>query len=293
MPRTPFALGFALLHSDGHVDLYMDRRKVPDRTLAWLGNAVTLAPTDELGVALDTLGKVNKKVLIETATAPIWAANRLQGAGVDDGARRRSGGAAQGLQERRRDGRHPQRPSPRRRRGQPLPGLAGTRIERRQAARDRSVGPAAGAAPGDRQAARSQLRHHLRRRPQRRHRALSRLRGDRAHARAGQPLSGRFRRPVSRRHDRHHPHGGGRHAEPRDARPLHPRAQGPYRARHGALSRPARRARSSTRWRAMRCGRPASTTTTAPAMASAPISRCTKGRTASPRCRTTSPCSPA
>lgn len=82
VPRTPFPLGFALLHSDGHVDLYMDRRKVPDRTLSWLGNAVTLAPTDELGAALDTLGKVNKKVLIETATVPIWAANRLQGAGV-------------------------------------------------------------------------------------------------------------------------------------------------------------------------------------------------------------------
>jgi Xaa-Pro aminopeptidase len=82
VPRTPFALGFALLHGDGHVDLYMDRRKVPDRTLAWLGNAVTLAPTDELGAALDTLGKANRKVLIETSTAPVWAANRLQGAGV-------------------------------------------------------------------------------------------------------------------------------------------------------------------------------------------------------------------
>src|SRR5690349_11785840 len=35
IPRTPFALGFALLHSDGHVDLYMDRRKVPARTITW------------------------------------------------------------------------------------------------------------------------------------------------------------------------------------------------------------------------------------------------------------------
>ena len=33
VPRTPFPLGFALLHGDGHVDLFMDRRKVPDRTL--------------------------------------------------------------------------------------------------------------------------------------------------------------------------------------------------------------------------------------------------------------------
>ncbi|HEX9557432.1 MAG TPA: aminopeptidase P family protein, partial [Reyranella sp.] len=82
VPRTPFALGFALAHGDGHVDLYMDRRKVPARTLGWLGNAVTLAPPDELGLALDMLGRLNKRVLIETATAPMWAASRLQTAGV-------------------------------------------------------------------------------------------------------------------------------------------------------------------------------------------------------------------
>jgi Xaa-Pro aminopeptidase len=82
VPRTPFALGFALLHGDGHVDLFMDRRKMPERTLAWLGNAVTLAPPDELASALDMLGKVGKRVLIESATAPVWAATRLQAAGV-------------------------------------------------------------------------------------------------------------------------------------------------------------------------------------------------------------------
>ena len=82
VPRTPFALGFALIHADGHVDLYMDRRKMPDRTLAWLGNAVTLAPPDELGAALDMLGKAGKRVLVETATVPYWATTRLQAAGV-------------------------------------------------------------------------------------------------------------------------------------------------------------------------------------------------------------------
>ncbi|WP_332055655.1 aminopeptidase P family protein [Reyranella sp.] len=82
VPRTPFPLGFALLHSDGHVDLFMDRRKVPARTIAWLGNSVTLAPPEELGPALDTLGRMGKRVLIETATAPWWAATRLQAAGV-------------------------------------------------------------------------------------------------------------------------------------------------------------------------------------------------------------------
>ena len=80
VPRTPFALGFALLHSDGHVDLYMDRRKVPGRTIGWLGNAVTLAPPDELGAALETLGRMGKRVLIETSTAPHWASTRLQAA---------------------------------------------------------------------------------------------------------------------------------------------------------------------------------------------------------------------
>ena len=82
VPRTPFALGFALLHADGHVDLYMDRRKIPDRTVAWLGNAVTLAPPEELGAALDTLGQRGKRVLVETSTAPYWATTRLLAAGV-------------------------------------------------------------------------------------------------------------------------------------------------------------------------------------------------------------------
>jgi Xaa-Pro aminopeptidase len=82
VPRTPFALGFALLHTDGHVDLYMDRRKIPDRTVAWLGNAVTLAPPDELGAAFDMLGKLGKRVLVETSTTPYWAGTRLQAAGA-------------------------------------------------------------------------------------------------------------------------------------------------------------------------------------------------------------------
>ena len=82
VPRTPFALGFALLHGDGHVDLFMDRRKIPDRTLSWFGNAVTLAPPEELGSALDTLGKMAKRVMIESSTAPHWAATHLQQAGA-------------------------------------------------------------------------------------------------------------------------------------------------------------------------------------------------------------------
>ena len=56
--------------------------------------------------------------------------------------------------------------------------------------------------------------------------------------------------------------------------------------RHHRLA--ARRARPL-----LRCGRSASTTIMAPAMASAPISRCTRARTASRRSPTRSRCSPA
>jgi Xaa-Pro aminopeptidase len=75
----------------------MDRRKVPARTLGWLGNAVTPAPPDELGLALDMLGRLNKRVLIETATAPMGS-EPPAGGWRHRGARRRPGGPAQGVQ---------------------------------------------------------------------------------------------------------------------------------------------------------------------------------------------------
>ncbi len=102
------------------------------------------------------------------------------------------------------------------------------------------------------------------------------------HDPAGRAFPDRFRRPVRGRHHRHHPHGRGRHAERRDARPLHPRAQGPHRDRARGVSRTAPPVRSSIRSRASSCGRPGSTSTTAPATASAAICRCTRGRRASP-----------
>ena len=62
-----------------------------------------------------------------------------------------------------------------------------------------------------------------------------------------------------------------------DARPLHPRAQGPYRDRHARSSRRARAAASSTASRAGPCGRRGSTTPTAPATASAASSSVHEG----------------
>ena len=65
-------------------------------------------------------------------------------------------------------------------------------------------------------------------------------------------------------------------AEP--AGPLHPRAAGPYRAWRRCASRRASPGRISTPSPGARCGRRGSTTTTAPATASAASCRCMRGR---------------
>ena len=119
--------------------------------------------------------------------------------------------------------------------------------------------------------------------PERRHRALPRHHGDQPQAEVRRAVSRRFRRAVSRRHHRRHAHGRHRHADARDAASASrwcSRATSPSRRR---ASPRARAASISTRSRAGRCGRRASTSTTAPATASAAICRCTRGRRASPR----------
>ena len=81
--------------------------------------------------------------------------------------------------------------------------------------------------------------------PERRDRALPRHPRLQPHARDERAVPGRFRRAIRGRHHRHHPHRRHRHAHRGNARPLHPRAQGPYRHRHRGVSgkhqrRPAR-----------------------------------------------------
>src|SRR5262249_35080163 len=80
-PRTPFALGLALLHRDGAVELFMDRRKFTPGLEAHLGNQVAVAATGALGQALDRLGQAKARVLIDPQSAPSWAADRLAAAG--------------------------------------------------------------------------------------------------------------------------------------------------------------------------------------------------------------------
>jgi len=82
VPRTPFALSFALLHKTGHVDLFIDPRKLTDAARAHLGNAVSVHTPDAFGDALDKLGAIGGKVLADQATASVWICERLQKAGA-------------------------------------------------------------------------------------------------------------------------------------------------------------------------------------------------------------------
>ena len=81
VPRTPFALSFALLRKDGAVDLFIDQRKLTPATRAHLGNGVVVRPPEALGGALTTLGAEGATVWLDPANAPRWALDRL-GAGA-------------------------------------------------------------------------------------------------------------------------------------------------------------------------------------------------------------------
>ena len=81
VPRTPLALGFAILDADESVALFMDRRKLTPETEAHLGNRVSVAEPDELGAALDALK--GKRVLADPNSAASWVFRRLGDAGVE------------------------------------------------------------------------------------------------------------------------------------------------------------------------------------------------------------------
>ncbi|MEZ5668904.1 MAG: aminopeptidase P family protein [Alphaproteobacteria bacterium] len=82
VPNTPFALSFAILHDDAHVELFMDPRKAVPSLSAHLGNAVAVAPPDRMGAALDQLAKAGATVRIDAQSLSGWIANRLTRGGA-------------------------------------------------------------------------------------------------------------------------------------------------------------------------------------------------------------------
>jgi Xaa-Pro aminopeptidase len=82
VPRTPFALGFAILHDDARVDLFIDRRKLPPRTIAHLGNEVAIAAPDSFAEALENLAAGEAAIATDAATTSAWIHERLARSGA-------------------------------------------------------------------------------------------------------------------------------------------------------------------------------------------------------------------
>ena len=81
VPHTPFPHSFAVLNNDGHIELFIDRRKFTPGVEAWLGNHVTVRPQDELGAHLTAQTK--KRIQIDPATASAWLFDRLKEGGAE------------------------------------------------------------------------------------------------------------------------------------------------------------------------------------------------------------------
>jgi Xaa-Pro aminopeptidase len=82
VPHTPLPLSFAVLYPDGHVLLFIDRRKLTPGLTGHLGEAVTILPPEELGPALDRLAAADGRVQVDPATAAAWFFDRLEAGGA-------------------------------------------------------------------------------------------------------------------------------------------------------------------------------------------------------------------
>jgi len=80
--HTPLPLSFALLRSDGAVELFIDRRKVTQQALSHLGNEVSLREPTEFGAVLTELGAAHRRVQVDPGTAAAWIFERLESGGA-------------------------------------------------------------------------------------------------------------------------------------------------------------------------------------------------------------------
>ena len=77
---VPVALGFAVLHADATVELFMPPEKLPPQVREALGNQVATAPREALPGALAALS--GKRVRLDTVGSPAWLADTLRQAGA-------------------------------------------------------------------------------------------------------------------------------------------------------------------------------------------------------------------
>jgi Xaa-Pro aminopeptidase len=83
VPRTPFALSYALLRADGTAQWFIDPDKISADVIRHVGNGVEILAPDAFAGQLDKLGAAKQKVRIDPATASAWIADRLGAAGAE------------------------------------------------------------------------------------------------------------------------------------------------------------------------------------------------------------------
>jgi Xaa-Pro aminopeptidase len=79
---SPLPLSFAILHTNGSVVWFVDRRKVTAELPAHLGNEVRIEDREAFGAALDSLGRERRRVQLDPSSAPAWVFDRLTAAGA-------------------------------------------------------------------------------------------------------------------------------------------------------------------------------------------------------------------
>lgn len=80
VPKNPVLHGFAVLHDDGRVDLFVDTAKLDEAVRTHLGAGVEVHPVESFAAALQTL---TGPVRVDKATAPLAVSDILNGAGVE------------------------------------------------------------------------------------------------------------------------------------------------------------------------------------------------------------------
>ena len=281
--HTPLPLSFAYLPREGRPTLFVDGRKLSSAMRARLGELADIDEPDWLVGFMTGLGAAGLRVAFDAATAPARLTQALEAAGGDGFVGPDPIALMKAVKNKAE--------------------LAGARAAHirdgaamarflcwfdREAPRGKLTEIAAAQALETfrRETGRAEghlVSHHRRRRPACGDPPLPRQRGLEPAGSAGASSSSTAAANTRTAPPTSPARFASARPTRRDARPLHSRAQGPYRDRARAYFPRARAAPRSTPWRARRCGAPGSTSTTARATASARISRSTRARSGSPR----------
>ena len=81
--NSPLPHSFAIVHGDGDVDWFVDRRKLLPEIPVHLGNAVHVREPETMANVLDALAGAGKTVLIDEAATPVWMVDLLTDGGAE------------------------------------------------------------------------------------------------------------------------------------------------------------------------------------------------------------------